>query len=191
MWQFGATRSAEPGKLFGSKGFRGRSQEEGALMNARLDVDYYLCRDINGEVHIVHRAELLRRTSAYAFLSDDNGILLVRDSVRTEEQWDLPGGGVEHGEELLDALRREVEEETKVRITGQPSKICEFVEYFFDIVSGTGWESARHYFRASAVGTPELGGNNDDVIGVRYFAPPLPMRMLTPVARRVVAVATG
>ncbi|MBF6546972.1 NUDIX hydrolase [Nocardia brasiliensis] len=157
----------------------------------RLEVDHYLCRDINGEAHIIHRSELLRRTSVYAFLQDENGILLVRDSARTAERWDLPGGGVEPGEKLLDALRREVEEETQLRIIEQLGKICQFIEYFFDVVSGTGWESTRYYFRASAVGTLELGGgNNEDVGGVRYFVPPLPANILTRVARKIVALAT-
>ena len=92
----------------------------------------YLCRDINGDVHIVEQSELVLRTSVYAIIHDDNGLLLVRDRT-SDEKWDLPGGGVEPEEEIIDALRREVEEETKLQIVGEPEKICEFTEYFYDV----------------------------------------------------------
>lgn len=56
-----------------------------------------------------------QRIGAYGICHDDSGrILLVRAS-RTSTvagRWFLPGGGVEHGEEPLDSLRRELAEET-------------------------------------------------------------------------------
>ncbi|CAM4361927.1 NUDIX hydrolase [Nocardia ninae] len=158
-------------------------------MSDQLAVDHYLCRDIHGEAHIVHQDELVRRTSVYALLQDDSGIVLVRGGSRPDELWDLPGGGVEPGEELTEALGREVHEETGLQLVGKPVKVCEFIEYYFDIWSETGWESKRHYFRAAASGTPVWNGNDDDVAGVRCFAPPIPVEVLTPVARKIVAMA--
>lgn len=42
-----------------------------------------------------------------------NTILLIRDNTH---EWELPGGGVEHGEKIHDCLRREVREEIGVSI---------------------------------------------------------------------------
>lgn len=128
-----------------------------------------LCRDINGDVHIVNRSELIQRTAVYGVVEDENGVLLVRDRTRNDEKWDLPGGGIDHGEELLDALRREVKEETDLDIAGEPRKICEFTEYFYDVESEKGWESTRHFYKVMPSGTPYMDGNNDDVVEARHF----------------------
>ena len=55
-----------------------------------------------------------QRVAAYAVLARDGQVLLTRMSARTriEGRWTLPGGGIEHGEDPRDALRREVHEET-------------------------------------------------------------------------------
>lgn len=55
-----------------------------------------------------------QRVAAYAVLARDGRVLLTRMSSRTriEGRWTLPGGGIEHGEDPRDALRREVYEET-------------------------------------------------------------------------------
>ena len=47
-------------------------------------------------------------------LTRDGRVLLTRMSSRTriEGRWTLPGGGIDHGEDPRDALRREVYEET-------------------------------------------------------------------------------
>ena len=149
----------------------------------------YLCRDINGDVHIVDQASLVQRTSVYALLWNEQGLLLVRDRSRSDEKWDLPGGGVEQGESLADALRREVDEETKLTIVGDPKKICEFTEYFYDVDSQRGWESTRHFYKVMFSGVPKLDGNGDDITEAKYFISPFDVREVAPVAREVVVLA--
>jgi 8-oxo-dGTP diphosphatase len=51
------------------------------------------------------------RIRVSAILRRETGILLVRQEKPGREYWLLPGGGVNAGESLVDALRRELEEE--------------------------------------------------------------------------------
>ena len=58
------------------------------------------------------------RVAACALVRDSEGrVLLVRHRLRG---WDIPGGHVEAGEDLLAALQREVAEETGFRISVGP-----------------------------------------------------------------------
>ncbi|GAA2401848.1 NUDIX hydrolase [Nonomuraea africana] len=52
------------------------------------------------------------RVAAYALCVEDDRILLAHWADGEPAHWGLPGGGLEFGEDPLDALHREVEEET-------------------------------------------------------------------------------
>jgi ADP-ribose pyrophosphatase YjhB (NUDIX family) len=55
--------------------------------------------------------------AAYAVCVRDGQILLARSPVADgTPEWVMPGGGMEHGEDPYDTVRREVEEETGYRI---------------------------------------------------------------------------
>jgi ADP-ribose pyrophosphatase YjhB (NUDIX family) len=51
-------------------------------------------------------------------LDRDGGVFLVRHSYT--DGWHLPGGGVEPGETLFDALEHELAEEGNIELTGPP-----------------------------------------------------------------------
>jgi 8-oxo-dGTP diphosphatase len=55
-------------------------------------------------------APRVQRTGAYALILDEDRVLLSRYA--GTGRWSLPGGGIDHGEQPVEALHREVREET-------------------------------------------------------------------------------
>jgi ADP-ribose pyrophosphatase YjhB (NUDIX family) len=108
-----------------------------------------------------------QRIAAYGVcLDDENRLLLARaaPSLTLRGRWFLPGGGVQHGEHPPDALVREIEEESGLRVVLGP---------LFDVISdvrtlpdGTHLHTVRIIYRVSSwQGTlrAEVDGTTDAV----------------------------
>lgn len=70
--------------------------------------------DVLGAIHDNNQSDYLFRLSIKSLIVNDGGdILVVKESGR--DWWDLPGGGMEHGETIKDAIARELHEEVSLK----------------------------------------------------------------------------
>jgi 8-oxo-dGTP diphosphatase len=82
--------------------------------SATAVVDHAVPTDAGLVVAPGERAEPYQRTAAYGVVTSERGVLLTELSQLTSApgRWTLPGGGIDPGEAPLDALHREVWEES-------------------------------------------------------------------------------
>lgn len=70
-------------------------------------------QDVHGVIHhseILRRNDYLFRISLKAVIfNEDRQVLVVKEHGR--DWWDIPGGGLDHGESIQEALSRELHEE--------------------------------------------------------------------------------
>jgi 8-oxo-dGTP diphosphatase len=102
-----------------------------------------------------------------AIILDGDRILMARrGNPPLKDQWSLPGGLVELGESLADAVRRETLEETGLEI--QPERVFEIFER---VMRDAGGVPEYHYVLIDYIcrvtgGVPRAG---DDVSAVNWF----------------------
>lgn len=95
------------------------------------------------------------RVSVKAIIVVEGKLLLIREN---GNHWDLPGGGVEHLEDIDAALRREVKEETGLDIVDiERTSLQPWITYDFD----EGWEKPILYLAYSVAvrGEPTRSSN--------------------------------
>ncbi len=106
------------------------------------------------------------RVRVAAVIRQDNAVLMVRhDKPGGVQNWLLPGGGVDWGEALHEALEREVREECGLAI--EPRDIL----WVHDTIAPDG---SRHvvniYFEAETLGGEPAPGEDPIIGDVRYIA---------------------
>ncbi len=120
------------------------------------------CYNQKGELLRLPDEDFLPRTAAYAAIERDGNLLAFR---LTTGNYFLPGGGVDDGEELLEAMHREVSEEVgglAVEVIG-PLGVFDHFYYYDD--SQSAWHSRCHVYVCripDAAGIPEGAGQPEE-----------------------------
>jgi ADP-ribose pyrophosphatase YjhB (NUDIX family) len=108
------------------------------------------------------------RVAAYAVIIDDDRVLLSHWIEGRRPAWTMPGGGLEEGEDPVDAVRREVREET-----GYKAEVGELLGIHSRVIpagrrvtpgAGVPLHTLRIVYRARVVGGKkrnEIDGSTD------------------------------
>ena len=101
------------------------------------------------------------RVSAKALILDESKqkFLVVQEA---DGRWELPGGGIDHGETPTEALRREIKEEMGLEIRS----VAEHPAYFFTFLNVTGFWLGNALYETTLLGldfTP-----SDECIAIKF-----------------------
>ena len=108
--------------------------------------DLVACESIFGNTVLIPRDQLSFRPSVYAVIVHEDRILLLNS--RTANRLALPGGGVDIGEPMAIALKREVREETGLAV--EIGRLLHFSESFFHYdPSGNSWHTFRFLYECT------------------------------------------
>ena len=106
-----------------------------------------VCKGLFGEIAEVSPDELRFRPSIYGLVIKNGNILLCPQW----DGWDYPGGGIDLGETLEEALVREVKEETGITVSR--SKLLHVSDNFFQptFAKEQHWHSIKLYYTCEYV----------------------------------------
>jgi len=121
---------------------------------------------------VYHAAMTAPFRGVFGIVEEDRRLLMVANQRDLGEGpvlcWDVPGGGVESGESLLDALRREMREETGLVV--EPLDLAFLIERFG--FRGREPEIATHYYFFNVRVTERLDGPTDPkIVDLRFLSP--------------------
>jgi 8-oxo-dGTP diphosphatase len=124
-------------------------------------------------------SEICFRVSVVGLFVDGDEVLLLHQATPPEpDSWDLPGGGLDPGETLLQGLMREVQEETGLE-QFQVDGLLTVVEGFFPQPDGQLMHTLNIVYKCTLKFKPSTFTSNDPEIGLKGIKW-IPISELTP-----------
>lgn len=109
-------------------------------------IDVELNKGNNLPMQSNHFPDSFYRVSVKGIFVKDGKVLLVREAESLSGKWELPGGGLDFGEEIHQGLKREIEEEVGIHVTAISEKpvyvwTCRFeqgrnMDWYYSLVLG-------------------------------------------------------
>lgn len=100
-----------------------------------------------GNTVSVPKEKFTLRVSAYGIVIHEQKLLLV--NTRSTGKWFFPGGGVEIGETLEDAIKRECMEEAGIEVEVEKFFTCKEVFFYYDPFD-TGFQNYAFFYTCNA-----------------------------------------
>jgi 8-oxo-dGTP pyrophosphatase MutT (NUDIX family) len=110
------------------------------------------CITLNGQIKMVQADLLIFRPAVYGIIQQDGKLLLVK--MRATGKYHLPGGGIEVGERIEAALKREIREETGIEV--EEVAFARFGEIFYYYEPSDRAYHGLHFFYHCRLKTTQL-----------------------------------
>ena len=101
------------------------------------------CITLDGRKRTFPKDSLVLRPAVYAIIVYDDKVLLMK--VRHNDKYHLPGGGINVGERVEEALKREIREETGIKVKVERFARLEELFFYYD-PSGTAYHGLHFYY---------------------------------------------
>lgn len=100
-----------------------------------------------------------------AVVKKDNKLLLIKEKLEDEkEYWIVPGGGVRFGENLEEAVLRELKEEVGLELTN-----IKLIDFHQAIFTNFNYHTIIFFFLAETKGLPKISKKEKKVLEACFF----------------------